>query len=379
MLQGVRVIELGTVITAPLAGMMLADLGADVIKVERPEGDSFRFARGHGYSANFVAFNRNKRSIVLDLAGEPGRQTLRALIKTTDVLLDNFRPEVLAKLGLEPQSLRALNPRLIQCSITGYGETGPYRRRPAYDAVAQAVSGIASLTVDPDRPESFGPTISDNVTGMYACYAILAALFERTSTGHGRRLEINMLEASMAFIPDAFANLTQDGLLYGRYTRTASSQSFALRCSDDSMIAIHLSTQEKFWAALVSAVDCDELAIDPRFTSRAKRVTNYRELQEELQNRFIKHTRADWEQRLDKADVPFAPIHNLEQVLADSQVAALGTLYTTTHPVHGTSMAIHAPILADGRRADRTAPAPGLGEHTEEILHELGLKPADAP
>jgi formyl-CoA transferase len=371
MLEGTRVVELGTVITAPLAGMMLADLGADVIKVERPEGDSFRHARGKGYSPNFVAYNRNKRSVVLDLTDAEGRKHLLRLIEESDVLLDNFRPGVLGRLGLDPQSLQTLNPRLIQCSITGFGEAGPYRRRPAYDAVAQALSGIGSLFVDPAKPESVGPTISDNVTGMYACYAILAALYDRTRTGHGRRLEVNMLEASMAFIPDAFSNLTQGGLLSDRYTRIASSQSFALQCADEKLIAIHLSTQDKFWTGLIVAVDCNDLANDGRFSDRENRVAHYRELQDTLRERFLMRQREDWERRLAAADVPFAPIYSLDEALADPQVAALKTVYTTTHPAHGALTGIHCPVLADGRRAGRTGAAPALGEHTNEVLQRL--------
>src|ERR1700678_1137447 len=179
MLEGVRVVELGTVITAPLTGMMLGDLGADVVKVERPEGDPFRRSHGNAYGPTFVAYNRNKRSIVLDLTTERDRQVLLELVDGGDVLLDNFRPMVLGKLGLAPEILRERNPRLIQCSITGFGSKGPYCERPAFDAVGLALSGVASLFVDPHEPEAFGPTISDNVTGMHACCAILAALVER--------------------------------------------------------------------------------------------------------------------------------------------------------------------------------------------------------
>ena len=248
MLEGIRVIELGTVITAPLTGMMLGDLGADVIKVERPEGDPFRRSHGDDYGPTFVAYNRNKRSIVLDLTIERDRQTLLDLIDRCDVLLDNFRPTVLGKLGLAPEVLRERNPRLIQCSITGFGATGPYSDRPAFDAVGLALSGVASLFVDPQNPEAFGPTISDNVTGMNACCAILAALVERARTGRGRRIEVNMLEATMAFSPDAFTNFTRAGTVSDRLTRVATSQSFAFSCADRNLLAIHLSTARKVLA-----------------------------------------------------------------------------------------------------------------------------------
>lgn len=250
MLEGIRVIELGAFITAPLAAMMLGDLGADVVKVEPPEGDLFR--RGHGglYGSTFIAYNRNKRSLVLDLNDETARATLKTLVAGADVLIDNFRPAALKKLGLDPAAMRALNARLIHCSITGFGATGPYRDRPAFDAVGQALSGISSLFLDPEDPHCSGPTITDNVTGMYACTGILGALVERGRTGRGRRIEVNMLEASMAFVHDAFTNLTCAGIAGDRFSRVKRSQSFAFRCGDGRLIALQLSTREKFWQEL---------------------------------------------------------------------------------------------------------------------------------
>jgi crotonobetainyl-CoA:carnitine CoA-transferase CaiB-like acyl-CoA transferase len=188
-LRGVRVVELGTMITAPLAGMMLADLGADVIKIERPDGgDPFRSFRGGLYSPHFIAFNRNKRSVTLDLQTETGKASLLALLREADVLLDNYRPGVMDRLGFSAETIRTEYPKLIWCSITGFGPAGPYANRPAYDAVAGALSGLASVTLDPEKPAASGPTIADNVTGMYAAYGILGALYEREKTGRGRRI-----------------------------------------------------------------------------------------------------------------------------------------------------------------------------------------------
>ncbi len=371
MLQGIRVIELGTVITAPLAGMMLGDLGADVIKVERPEGDPFRRSQGGTYGPTFLAYNRNKRSVVLDLTSERDVAVLLDLIDRADVLLDNFRPSVLGKLNLAPEQLRQRNPRLIQCSITGFGDAGPYRDRPAFDGVGQALSGIASLFVDAQQPQAFGPTISDNVTGMYACCAILAALVERATTGRGRRLEINMLEATMAFAPDAFTNCTRGGTISGPLSRVATSQSFAFRCSDGGLLAIHLSTREKFWQGLLDALEAPELAKDERFTIHLKRAEHYLALREQLARRFLARPRDEWLQRLADADVPAAPIWNVAEALNDPQVRALGTVGETRHPSEGIIRNINCPVLVDGARprADM-APPPTLGEHTREILAE---------
>ena len=207
-LKGVRVVELSTVITAPLAGMMLADLGADVIKVEHPRGgDPFPTFRGEQYSPNFVAYNRGKRSIQLDLRTDEGRAILLKLVARADVLLENYRPGIMEKLGLGDDVLTAANARLIHCSITGFGASGPYSARPAYDNVAVALSGIASLQLDPEHPQSSGPTIPDNATGI-----ILGALYERARSGRGHRVDVNMLEAGIAFIPDPFANYTRAGI-----------------------------------------------------------------------------------------------------------------------------------------------------------------------
>ena len=372
MLDGIRVIELGTVITAPLAGMMLADFGADVIKVERPEGDPFRRSEGSLYGATFLAFNRNKRSIILDLATEAGRATLLTLIERADVLLENFRPTVLARLGLGPDRLSRHNPRLIHCSITGFGQGGPYRKRPAFDGVGQALSGLSSLFIDPEDPQAFGPTISDNVSGMYACQAILAALVERGRTGRGRRLEVNMLEASMAFIPDAFTNYTRSGVVPNPVSRVATSQSFAFRCGDGGLVAIHLSTREKFWTQLVAALEAPDLAADPRFETHLLRARNYPAVKAELAKRFATRSRQAWLDRLVPADIPFAPIWDIAEVLADPQVVAMGTLCEIEHPQEGRIASIHCPILVDGERPrGRMSAPPTLGEHTAEVLQEL--------
>ena len=275
-LKGVRVVEFGTMITAPLAGMMLADLGAEVIKVEHPQGgDPFRSFRGGLYSPHFVAYNRGKRSMKLDLRNDASREVMRKLLVRADVLIENYRAGVMERLGLGTDVLTATNARLIHCSITGFGASGPYSGRPAYDSVGLALSGIASLLLDPENPQACGPTIPDNATGMFACYGILGALFERERTGRGRRVEVNMLEAAIAFIPDPFANHTQMGIKNDPLTRVASSHSFAFRCADGKLLAIHLSSQPKFWEGMLTAIGRTELANDDRFKTRDVRIKNF--------------------------------------------------------------------------------------------------------
>jgi crotonobetainyl-CoA:carnitine CoA-transferase CaiB-like acyl-CoA transferase len=374
MLSGIRVVELGNFITGPLAAMMLADLGADVIKVERPEGDPFRRAFGQDYGPAFTAYNRNKKSVVLDTAKPDDREALARLVASADVLIDNMRPAALEKLGLGEPALGEKNPRLIHCSITGFGNTGPYQNRPAFDGVGQAISGISSFLVDPDRPESFGPTIPDNCTGMYAAYAVLGALVERGRTGRGRRLEINMLESSMAFIQDGYTTYMQSGILGGRLTRIARSQAFTFRCADGKLLGTHLSTGEKFWQELAKACGAEALIVDDRFRTHQLRVKNYEALRQLLSEKFLARPRAEWMAILDAADVPMAPVHNVADALEDPQVKALGTVLEVEHPQRGRVRMIDCPVLADGARpVPNPAPPPDLGEHTQSVLAELGL------
>lgn len=366
-LEGIRVIELGTMITAPLAGMMLADLGADVIKIERPDGgDPFRSFRGGLYSPHFVAFNRNKRSVTLDLQTEDGKATLRRLLSGADVLLENFRQGVMDRLGFDAAEMRRSFPRLVWCSITGFGADGPYADRPAYDAVAGALSGLASIMVDPETPQASGPTISDNVTGMYAAYGILGALYERERTGKGRRIEVNMLEAAISFIPDAFSNFTRLGIESGPLTRVASSQSYVFRCKDGALLAIHLSSPDKFWKQLTEVIERPDLAGDERFSKRDARVRNYLDLQHELAAAFARKNRAEWEEMLQRADVPFAPVQTISEVMHDPQVKHLQTFYELFHPVEGPVSGIHSPLYFDGSRCGDMRPPPTLGEHNED-------------
>ena len=379
MLDGGRVIELTTLITGPLAGMLLADLGASVIKIEnRDGGDPFRSFRGGRYSGHFISYNRNKRSLTLDLRTPQGKEIFLSLVRPADVLIDNFRHGVLDRLGLTDEVLRDSNPRLIHASITGFGASGPYRDRPAYDAVAQSLSGVLSQFIDPEAPEVGGPTLSDNITGFYAAYGILGALYERERTGRGRRIETSMLEATIAFAPDGFINHQRHGMTIGPRSRVSVSQSYAFRCGDGRVIAMHLSSQAKFWEGLVAALDRNDLLTHPDYTTREQRIANYKALWVELGKTFATRPRDEWAARLEAQDVPFAPVLNVDEVPDDPQVKHLGTFYRVTHPTEGEVPGAFPPLLVDGERPGAIAPPPTLGEHTDDILAELGFDAAQA-
>ena len=308
-LTGIRVVEQGTFITGPCAGMMLADLGADVIKVESPEGDPYRSYQGGHYSPHFQAYNRNKRSLALDLKTAGDRALFDGLIREADVFIQNFRPGTADRLGAGPARLRELNPRLVYCSISGFGSSGPYVDRPSYDSVAQALSGFLSVVVNPDKPRFLGPALADAITGIYAAYGTLGALVQRGRTGQGGLIEVSMLEAMAHFAVEPFAAYFALGVTPTSSDRPRLAQAYILRTQDQRLIAIHLSSLEKFWTGLVAALDAPGLATDPRFAKRLARIENYEALGAELDQRFSRQELAHWVQALGSNDVPYAPIN----------------------------------------------------------------------
>ncbi|MBN9472498.1 MAG: CoA transferase [Burkholderiales bacterium] len=373
-LDGVRIVELTAMITGPLAGTLLADLGAEVIKVENPsDGDPFRSFRGGNYSPYFCTYNRNKKGVTLNLKGESGRKAFLKLIETADVLIVNFRSGVMDRLGLGMDRLHEENPKLIVCSITGFGESGPYADRPAYDAVGQALSGISSLFLGADA-QITGPSIADNLTGMYASYAILGALYERQRTNKGRTIQLNMLESTIAFIADPFANYTMADVPPDPLMRVRASQSYALRCKDGSLLAIHMSSPTKFWMGMLTALGRLDLAADPRFKERTSRLDNYKQLALELNKTSRTQARDYWIARLIENDVPHAPVLTLPEVIEDPQVKHLGTFTDIRHPLHGVQKTIRRPVRYDGQRDDQPLmPAPDLGEHSAEVFRAVGM------
>ena len=325
MLQGLKVVEQGTFITGPAAGMLLGDLGADVIKVEQPgTGDPFRAFKGGLYSPHFQTYNRNKRSIALDTQGRDDRDVFDALIADADVYIQNFRPGVADKLGVGAARLRALNPRLVYCSISGFGASGPAANRPAYDTVAQAASGFLNLLVNPENPRVVGPAIADALTGFYAAYGVLGALFERSRTGTGRTVEVSMLEAMAHFNLDAFTHFFQVDEVMGPYSRPSVSQSYVLECADGKWIALHMSSPEKFWQGLATAIEQPDLFDDARFATREARIDNQEALIELLGERFKRApARRVVRSACEREDVPHAPMYDTSEALDDPQAMHL--------------------------------------------------------
>lgn len=373
-LNDMLVIELGTMVTAPLTGMLLSDMGARVIKVEHPEtGDPFRGHGGGRYSPPFVAYNRGKESIQLDLRSAQGIADLERLLARADVVIENFRPGVMEKMGLGNARLREINPRLVRASITGFGSDGPYRDRPAYDSVPLALSGMSSLMLDPEDPKMSGPTIADNITGMYAAQGILGALIRRGAAGEGGHVEVNMLEAAISFVPDAFAQYTRAGIVSGPETRIRISQAYTLGTADGKLITVHMSSVRKFWEGLLQAIARPELGADERFATPIARTRNYPALRAILAEVFAGRTRAEWLELLAANEVPAGPVYGVDEVQADPQVAHMKTFARSTHPAMGEVVGIRSPIRLDGRRRDELAPPPELGADNEAIAAEFGL------
>ena len=279
-LAGVRVLDQGSFITGPACAALLADLGADVIKVEPPQqGDPFRHGAGEAlYSPHFQAYNRSKRSIALDVRQQADREVFDDLVRRADVYIQNFRPGAAEAMGVGAERLRALNPRLVYCSINGFGSSGPAVHRPAYDAIGQAMGGLLHLMTDPDNPRPMGPALADALTGFYAAYGVLGALLERARTGNGKLFEVSMMNAIAHFNIDAFTQFFATGQKFGPFTRPAGSQVFVLRCRDGRSIALHLSLPEKFWTGLIAATGRPELFSDPKWTHRPTRVQEHEQL-----------------------------------------------------------------------------------------------------
>jgi len=378
-LAGIRVLELSTVLAGPYSGMVLADLGADVIKVEPPDGDA---TRGYGppwveagderVAAYFLAVNRNKRSMRVDLRQPRGQEVFGRLLERSDVLIENHRPGGLAKLGFDEAHLAEINPRLVHLAITGYGADGPDAGKPGYDFIAQAVGGLMSVTgfadADGGQPTKVGVAITDIVTGLLGTVGILAAIH----SGVGQRIDVSLLESTLAMLinqaQNAFVNGQSPDRRGNAHPNIVPYETFA---TADGEIAVAVGS-ERQWPRLCHALGLDHLTADFRFADNDARVRNRTELRPLLAARFASEPSANWLAALDAADVPSGPVNGVVEAFAQAQAQARGMTQVIDHPRLGPISQVGLPYkLSDTPASIRSAP-PLLGEHSDEILAELG-------
>lgn len=367
-LNGIRVLDMGTFITGPAAGMLLADLGAEVVKVEMPgTGDPFRAFKGGLYSPHYQTYNRGKKSIELNTKQPEDLAALDDLVKGADVFIQNFRPGVAERLGVDAARLQAINPRLVYVQITGFGSDGPQRDRPAFDTVAQAASGFLRLLVNPEHPRVVGPAIADALTGFYAAHGVVAALYERERTGRGRLVETSMFEAMCHFNLDDFTHLLSMDEVMGPYSRPHVSQSYVFECADGGWIALHMSSPPKFWENLAEAAGQPDMLQRPEFADRNARIANYENVIAFLAPVFRQQPRAYWAERLADCEVPHSPVFTSREVV-EGELAEHHAIVLEAEGPHGAFRTIRSPLRFDGEAQSTITAPPVLGQDNAEIL-----------
>ena len=374
-LQRLTVVDLSSHLSGPYCAMLLADHGADVIKVERPDGGDE--ARGMppfvgGESAPFMIWNRNKRSVVIDLKSEEGKAQLLQLIDRADVLIENFRPGTLDRLGLGWSVLSARNPRLIYAAISGFGQTGPYRERGGFDLITQGMSGLMSVTGPKDGPPHRMPiAISDVAAGMHLAVGVLAALEARHHTGRGQLVETSLLESAMSYGVYEAAHVAATGERPPRLGQAhRGSSPYQVFPTADGWITVG-AAQSNFWTRLCGMLGAPELEADPRFATNADRVRNNEALVALLEARFREKPSAHWLEALQKLGIPSGPVLEFEEAMADPHIVARGMVVETEHPAAGTIRTLGIPVKMSDTPGTLRRPAPRLGEHTAEVLGSL--------
>ena len=358
-LAGLRVLELGQYISAPYAAKLLADMGADVLKIESPDGDPMRRWEGNGatHSPQFAVYNRNKSSLVLDLKSPEGLHELHTRARNADVLIENFRPGVSQRLGFDYPVLSELNPRLILCSITGFGSDGPYARRPAYDSVISAMSGMYSQVVPAETMRPLGPAFSDLISGMSAVQAILAAVHARNTDGAGQHVEVSMLGSVIDFLVEPVSTYLRTGVVSRPESRSKRAQTYACTSKDDLAFVVHMSVPEKFWSRLIEVLERPDLSEDARFATRELRVANYEELEAALNTITVTRPRHEWLAKLVDADIPHAPVNRIEDLFDDVQVSHMDLLVSVPDRDGQRLQPRHSTIFhSSGSPAYRSAP-----------------------
>lgn len=373
-LSGVKVIEVGRYVSAPMASAMLSDLGAQVIKVETPKnGDPFRgWVHSSGYSPNFCSLNRNKMSLALDVSSERGKDYLLRLLDDADVLIENFRGGQTERWGWGYDIVSKRNPRIVYCSISGFGSVGPYRDRPGYDTVGQAMSGLLSVLTDLDSPEPAGLSLSDHLAGVYAAYGVLGALVSCAKTGEGQKVETSLLQASISFQSENIATFFATGEIPTHDRRARTAGVWTLVAKDGKPFAVHLSSPLKFWRSFAKVAGHPEWIDDERFADQASRRANYDELLPMVKNAFAKKNRSEWLEELEAVDVPCAPVNDIHEVFEDPQVQALSMKRTLNHKVMGDVGLVGPGVSLSNTPLNLESPPPVLGEHTDQVLQMIG-------
>jgi crotonobetainyl-CoA:carnitine CoA-transferase CaiB-like acyl-CoA transferase len=385
-LKGLRVFDLTRVLAGPTCAQMLGDLGADVIKIEKPgAGDDTRgfappFMPGTRESAYFVGVNRNKRSVTLDIATPEGQELALALIADCDILVENFKVGALAKYGLGYEQLHKKFPRLVYCSITGFGQTGPYAPRPGYDSLIQGMGGVMSLTGEPEgQPQKVGVPVADLFAGLYGCIGILAAIRHRDATGIGQQIDIGMLDTHVAWLANQGMNYLATGenpvRLGNQHPNIVPYQVFP---TEDGYMVLSIGNDPTF-KRFCEAFELTHLLADERFATNAARVSNRKLVTDTLTPVMQTHPTKWWVDRLEELKIGCGPINTLKEVFADPHVRARGVVVEMSHSSlpNGTVKVIANPVRLSETPADYRLPPPVLGEHTEQVLKErLGMDDA---
>ena len=378
MLDGVRVVDMAQMLAGGYGSMLLGDLGAEIIKIEPLEvGDRTRLLGPpfvQGESAYFMSINRNKKSVALDVRQEQGRQVLYDLVRVSDVVFHNFRPGIMEKLKCDYDTLQALNPRIIYCGLTGYGETGPYRDYPAFDLAIQAISGAMSITGEPGRPPvRMGIPMGDLAGSLFSAFAIAAALAERArgATGQGRQIELSLMDCNVSLLTYVGQYYLMDGQVPGPigsgHQSVVPYQAFA---TQDIYIVVAVFA-EKFWEALCRVLGIEELIDDPRFCDNDHRRDNREKLIPILEKILRTRPGEEWLRLLAEAQVPCGPINTLDRLFADPQVAARNMVVEMNHPTAGPLRSIGNPVKTPPMPQGPFEPPPRHGQHTEPVLREI--------
>jgi len=382
-LKGIRVLDLTRVLAGPFCSMTLSDLGAEVIKVEIPgRGDDTRAFPPYidGESSYFMSLNRGKKSVTMNLKDDDATEALHRIAEKCDVVLENFRPGVTARLGVDYETLSRLNPRLIYCSISSFGQTGPYSQMPGYDLIIQGMGGLMGLTGEPGRPPvRVGMAVTDICAGMYGVIGILAALRTREETGRGQYIDVSMLDGSVSWMTYAAGNYFATGVnpprMGSAHPSIAPYQAFP---TGDGKYILIASGNDRLWGMLTEAMDAEELGGDQRFTTNGLRVEHMDTLIPLLETEFMKRPRDEWLERLQGMGFPCGPVYGLDELFSDPQVLARGMLREVQHPTVGKIKQIGAVLKFSESDSRIQSPPPVLGQDTEEVLTSLaGLSPEE--